>query len=295
MTVCIRSAWLVLDTNTIQLENQAGGWFCASLDLGYPEVRAVTNNRPDMDGIDDRTQLMGGRTVTAEVMAIDGAGAQIDDVASAFAPFMVPSARPELHYVLDRPGAPERMMIVRAAGYAWAVAGASERDIQLQWIAADPVAYDPIQHTATAFAGTAGLSGRTYTRTYPRTYPTGTAPPSTAIIHSNGDLPVRPLLRIYGPINAPVVQIRGADGTVYRVSFIGSFQIGVGAFVDVDCAAKYARYQGDPLQPVLNQIDWTTLRWPVLPPQTDNVLSLSGTNTAGATQVQAIWQDGYLR
>ena len=48
---------------------------------------------------------MGTRVVSADITALAGAGARIDDVADNFAPFMVPSARPVLHYVLDRPGA----------------------------------------------------------------------------------------------------------------------------------------------------------------------------------------------
>jgi hypothetical protein len=291
---CVRRAWLVLDTDTIDLEDPSSGYFCASLDLGYPQPREVTNNRPDADGVTDRTSLMGARVVQADITALVGAGATIDDVATAFAPFMVPSARPFLHYILDRPGAPERVLAVRASGYAWKVEGDNQRDISLQWFAADPIARDPTQHVATAFAGTGGLAGRNYNLTYPRTYPTGTAPPSSAIIHSAGDLPVQPLLRIYGPIAGPVVTIRGADGTAYLVPFLGTFNIGAGAFAEVDTRAHTALYQGDPAQPILNQLDWTRMLWPVLPPQTDNTLSLTGSNTSAPTQVQAIWQDGYL-
>jgi hypothetical protein len=291
---CVRRAWLVLDTDTIDLEDPAAGYFCSSLDLGYPAPREVTNDRPDADGVTDRTSLMGARVVQADITALLGAGATIDDVAAAFAPFMVPSARPILHYILDRPGAPERVLTVRASGYSWKVEGDNQRDISLQWLAADPIVRDPTEHVATAFAGTVGLAGRTYNLTYPRTYPTGTAAPSSAIIHSNGDLPVKPLLRIYGPIGGPVVTIRAADGTNYAVPFLGTFNIGAGTFAEVDTDAHTALYQGDPNQPILNQLDWTRMLWPVLAPQTDNTMSLTGSNTSPATQVQAIWQDGYL-
>lgn len=292
---CIRRAWLTLDDgSSIDLEDVAAGYFCTSFDLGSPTVREVVNDRPDRNGVDDRTRLFGARLISADLTALVDAGATIDDVATSFGPYMLPSSRPTLHYVLDRPGAPERVLVVRGAAYAWKLEGASQRDISLQWVAADPVAYDPAQRVVTAFAGTTAGAGRAYDLTYPRTYPTGTQSPSSGTIHGNGDLPLQPLLRIYGPITAPAVSIRAADGTLYVVGFLSSFSIGAGAWVDVDTAARTAFYLGDPAQPILAQLNWTTLAWPVLPAGADHVMTLAGTATGAGTQVQAIWQDGYL-
>jgi hypothetical protein len=291
---CVRRAWLTLDDgSSIDLEDVAAGYFCTSLDLGSPTVREVANNRPDRDGIDDRTRLFGARLISAAVTALDDAGATIDAVATSFGPYMTPNARPTLHYVLDRPGAPERVLTVRGAAYTWKLEGASQRDISLQWVAADPVAYDPAQRVVTAFAGTVAGAGRAYDLRYPRTYPTGTQSPTSSTIHGDGDLPVQPLLRIYGPITEPTVTIRAADGTLYVVGFLSSFSVGAGAFVEVDTAARTAYYLGDPAQPVLAQLDWTTLAWPVLPPGADHVMTLAGSASGAGTQVQAIWQDGY--
>ena len=137
---CVRTAWLTLDGMSMPLENEAAGYFCGSLDLGWPVVREVVNDRPNADGTDDLTTLMGARAVTADITAIAGVGAVIDAVASGFGPFMVPSVRPVLHYVLDVPGAAERTLTLRASGYAWPIVGPFTRDVQLQWVAADPIA-----------------------------------------------------------------------------------------------------------------------------------------------------------
>ena len=201
---CVRRAWLTLGALSLPLEDESSGYFCQSLDLGWPESREVVNNRPDADGIDDRTRLMGGRAVSADIFATAGAGAQVDAVASAFGPFMVPSARPVLHYVLDRPGATERTLTLRAAGYAWPIAGPFERDIQLQWVAADPIARDPVAQTVVAWAGT-GILGRVYNLVFPRVYPAGAGLPSTAQIVGHGDVPIQPYVRIFGPITNPRV------------------------------------------------------------------------------------------
>ena len=300
-TSCVRQAWLTLGALLVPLESRAGGWFCTSLDLGFPTVRAVVSNRPDTDGIDDRTQYFGERAITANITALVGAGARIDDVADNFAPFMTPSARPVLHYVLDRPGAAERTITVRAAGYAWKVEGDNQRDIQLQWVAADPNVYDPNLQTVTAWSGSSTAAGRAYPLTYPRAYPTGGGSSTTGTINSPGDLPVQPLLRIYGPITTPRVYLQtltspGVNGPQYRVWFATGFQVNAGEWVDVDTDNKTANRNSDPTQPVFASINFVSTVWPVLPVAPGyTYLSMTGTGaTNQVTQVQAIWHDAYL-
>jgi hypothetical protein len=295
---CARSAWLVLGSLVVPLENYAAGWFCESLDLGYPAVREVVSDKPSQDGVDDRTALMGGRVVSASVHTVAGAGARIDAVASAFAPFMVPSARPVLHYVLDRPGAPERTMVLRPSGYAWPIVGGQERQIQMQWLAADPAAIDPNLQTAISWSGASASPGRLYDLTFNRAYPAGGGSRSSAVVKSYGDLPVRPKYRIYGPITQPVV-LTAQDGTSSGVVyFLASFNVNAGHFVEVDSWNKTAVMDGDPAQSVVSSVDWQNSKWtpiqPMPPSTTGAMISLNGSSTSGATQVQTIWNDRYL-
>lgn len=295
-TGCVRSAWLTLGSSTVQLEDTTKGYFCTQLDLGYPAPREVMSSRPDQDGVDDRTQYMGARVVSANITALQGAGARVDDVADNFARYMVPSARPVLHWILDRPGAPERTLTVRGTGYSWPVAGPYQRDIQLQWMAADPIARDPTVNTATAWTGGAGGAGRAYPLTFPRVYPAGTTSPNSAVLSTPGDVALRPLLRVYGPITAANIQIAQSNpNTAWNVRFVGGYVIDAGHYVDVDCAQKSALRDGDPAQPVISKIDWTSTTWPAVAPlPATGLLSMSGGGTSALTQVQAIWQDGYL-
>jgi hypothetical protein len=286
---------------SVDLENAAGGWFCTSLDLGWPTVRDVVTNRPDDDGVDDRTQYFGARAVTAEITTLAGAGARIDDVASSFAPFMVPSARPTLHYVLDRSGAAERTMVVRPAGYGWAVEGDSQRDIHLAFVAADPNVYDPTQRMVNAYAGSTASSGRPYDLSFSRQYPTGGGSSTVGQIRSAGDLPVQPLLRIYGPIVAPQVTLRMYNGAgtylgQYLVAFSAGFQIDVSHWVEVDTNAKTAIRDSDPGQSCFSSLNFNITSWPVLPVLPSyTYMTIAGSGTLNnVTQVQAIWQDAYL-
>ena len=83
-----------------RIENEAGGWFCTSLDLGSPTVRGERDEPPEpVDGVDDTSMYLGSRLVSADITAMATVGAaRIDEIAAAFGPFMHPAARPVLHY-----------------------------------------------------------------------------------------------------------------------------------------------------------------------------------------------------
>jgi hypothetical protein len=296
MAACVRSAWLVLGNTTLALEDATKGYFCTSLDLGYPAVRDVVDNRADRNGADDRTTLFGPRAITANITALAGAGAVIDDVADNFAPFMDPSRRPVLHYILDRPGTPERVLTVRAAGYSWPIAGPYQRDIQLAFVASDPIPRATTATTVTAWAGTSA-AGRVYNLPHPRVYPAGAAA-TTAVMTVTGDVAAQPLLRIYGPVTGPIVTLAPYSGGAtqyFYLYFAATYAITAGNWVDVDSAARTAYYNSDPTQPALANIDWVNSKlWPTVAAGQAYRLSMTGTGTGTQTQVQATWTEGYV-
>jgi hypothetical protein len=182
-----------------------------------------------------------------------------------------PAARPELHYVLDRPGNPERMLTVRAAAFTWPIQGPYQRSMQLQFVAADPVCYSPTVQTAVDLPGGGSTT-----------------------LFSAGDLPVRPLFRITGPVTAPDMTLTPTSGPVWHIRFLPAFTIPAGHYVDVDTDHRTVLADGDPAQGRLSSLDWTLTSWQSIPPRQATFMAFAGTATSGATQVQAFWQDGYL-
>jgi hypothetical protein len=292
MTTCVRKAWLAWQGQTMALEDENGGWYCTQLNLGWPEVREVVNNKPAQDGTDDLSQYWGSRAVTADIVAD---GQPVDQLAAQFGKYMLPSIRPILHYVLDRPGAPERTLTLRASGYSWPISGKQRREVHLAWVAPDPIARDVVTQTATAWSGSSSNPGRTYNLIHNRIYPPGGGSATTGTIRSAGDVFVKPLLRIYGPITAARVQMAPSTGGSFDIYFKLSSVISSGQYVEIDTAAHTAYLGGDPTQSVISQMDWSSSNWPALPPAPAySALRLYGTSTAGMTQVQAFWQDGYI-
>jgi hypothetical protein len=265
---CVRSAWLVLDGQRIDLEDASAGYFCESLDLGSPDVREVTNPVPDANGTIDTTQLFGARVVTVAIKAQRGAGARIDEVAASFAPFMVPSLRPELHYVLDRGANPERFLTLRPKAYSWPVVGPESRDIQMQFVAPDPVAYDPVAQQVQV-----GIS------------------PATAQVSTAGDVEAAPLVRMQGPANAGTASVtftRNSDGRVFTLAYKPQL---VGNGVTFDCAAHTVH--DDAWNSVLSGVDWTKNTW-VLIPRAPDFAVVRWTGAGGAGNATVTFNDGYL-
>jgi hypothetical protein len=185
---------------------------------------------------------------------------------------------------------------VRAANYAWPISGSQVRDVQLNWVAADPTMYDPMTSTVEAKTGTEGalFTARYYPLTFDRVYQTpGGAAPIQAVIESPGDIDLRPLFRIHGPVTAAHVDLYPAAGSVLHLWLNDPVRIDAGHYLEIDSLDHTAYY--DSGLSGLTDIDWANSTWPVLavlPERTTMVLT--GTSADATTRAQAIWHDGFV-
>ena len=212
-----------------------------------------------------------------------------------FGPFVSLAARPDLHYVLDRPGAPERIIAgLRVANYSAPIEGAYRTRLAIAMGCARPV--------RPRCGATLGHLVGGYWHTRPCVQPCAEpcvpgwrGPPSTGLISSDGDVPVKPYVRIFGPITNPRVTF-DTNGPPSAHSELGlDVRIDAGHFVGIDTVAHHAYLDDDVTQSVLPALAWPTLTWPVLPPLPDaTTFALTGTGTTSASQAVASWYDGYL-
>jgi hypothetical protein len=289
------------------LDDVERGWVCTELDLGYPDIREVTNNAPIQHGIDDVTAYFGGRVVTASITAVPDGTLPLDDIVSLFGRYTNPGARPELHFTRQSASYDERMLLLRASGWSAPMGVPSKREFQLSWVAPDALIRNAIISVSSAWVGEDDQGGRVYEPPdlaayggVDRDYSTVVGSPSVpGAPVSRGDLPVSPLLRIYGPITQPVVRLSGVapDRTPVQaqVAFGSTLVIGSGEWVDVDCKARTANRNGDPAQSVFSEIEFDATQWPLIyPVPWTNVLELTGSSASPHTLVEARWQDAFL-
>ena len=175
----------------------------------------------------------------------------------------------------------------------------------MQWIAADPVAYDPTEHMVTAWAGVDVPSGRAYDLVYDREYDRSTTEPgpTLATIDNDGDVPVSPLLRVYGPahvarrLRQSLLHGGGLPRPGRNVVRSPSSASTRTRHVTVDTANHTAYCGDDPTDvsaSVVASIDWTITVWPVVLPNESAFLEMTADDGNYITQVSASWRSGFL-
>lgn len=232
-----------------------GDYILRALDLGFPEVRDVSEALPGADGEVDSTQHVGARAVTAEVVVPPGAvgvGPRVD----ALAGLMHPGRRLWLHVKRwDWPA--ERRILARGASFA--CPPTNLRVAQLGWhcpkglfedVAGQQVGLSPI--------GSAS-GGTTFSLTAPFTFATGLVP-GAATIDVGGTVAAVPVVDIYGPCSNPLVRV---VDTGEQMRLIGD--VAAGDFIRLDTGARAITLNGDPNQSRYNMLDFATSKWLRLP------------------------------
>jgi hypothetical protein len=278
---------------TLDLMSDQQGFRVSELDLGYPEVREDADPAADRHGTVDFTRLFGARAVTVSGFLVPSPAGSRQKAWHLVAPFLDPGVRVTLTYQVDADTTP-RTMTVRADQVAGPIDDPTMSDLHMGFKAADPLAYDATVQTAIAWVYTGGGGGRQYNLTYPRTYPAGWSGYGYAT--NNGDLAVYPMLRFYGPMSTISFGEYFADSRPsIQWGFVNSFVISAGDRVDLDCRTRTAYVNGDRNRNVFGQLSWnSTGAWPYLPPGVQTSWSVSASNIAAGSELQIVWQDGYL-
>jgi hypothetical protein len=296
----MRQAWLDLDGIILNLDNHTAGYAMIELDLGFPDIRDVVNNAPNQHGIDDQTAFFGGRPVTAKIAAWPGGTVALDDIVELFMPYLRPAARPILHYTTESSTPLERVITLRASNFASPMPSPGRRDMELAWVAPDPLIRDAIIQMAAAYVGSSTPGGRSYNLFFDRSYGLGGGAPSTAHARSKGDVAIAPLFRFYGPVVGPRIQVISSatrsQSHSGQIAFDLDFRVDTGHWVDIDCQAHTALLDSDQGQSVISELQFSVTQWPLLYPEPyDNAISAYGSDASGVSQVQTIWQDAFIQ
>jgi hypothetical protein len=282
---------LSIGSTVLDLMDPSNGYRVNAVDLGYPDVREDQDLRADANGVVDYTRLFGARAVTIQGSLVPSAMGSRQKAWHALAPFLIPSARPVLTYQIDSDVSP-RTMTLRPDQLSSVFNHPLVSDFQVGWKAPDPLAYDSRVQVAYVWAVAAG-GGRIYNLVFNRVYPAGGS--GTATTQNNGDLTVYPVLRIYGPITGPQVQMTPAGGAAVNMGFPQSFIINNGSHVTIDCRTRTAYLNDDRSQSVFSSLTLGSQGiWPSMPPGVRTFWTLAGSNTSNVTQMQVQWQDAYL-
>lgn len=229
-----------------------------NLEVGFPEIREVSDPRTDDDGDRDSTLLHGPRAVSLE-MVFYRDPLTIAELLAELKTYLHPRSRPFLH-IADDEWSTERRMRLRVTqlgepydGYA----ASQRRKIQAQWKAPDGVWEEADATSVMVNADTSSETGVSF----PITFPISWAPTlSTGAyeLGNPGGTPSHFVARLYGPCAAPSLR---NETTNEEITFTPELELSAGEYVEVDTRERTAQLLSDPAASRLAQIDFEVTSW----------------------------------
>lgn len=267
----------------------ANGYVVQTIDIGFPEVRTVSDPITDGDGTFDYTANYGARAFTLSVGLVPEAtpGATHQSLIDAMRAFMHPALRPVVQFKLSAADA-LRQVSVRADQSAF-----------VDQFVTDDFAYatcgwrvpSGIMEGATVvsvMADPATRAGRTYPRHYARTYNiAGALIPAVAT--NVGTESVDPFVRFHGPTTGPSITLV-ESGYIVGLTRNGGAVVESGQWVDVDFRARtVVRSDGVNLY---NTLDIPTQWWRLAPGA--NHVTFAANAWAGSAHAEVAFRPAWI-
>jgi hypothetical protein len=260
----------------------ANGYVVTSFTIGWPEVRAVMDNRALADGVVDTTTYLGSRAVTV-ALRLDNTGCpgySTQDLIDAVTPYLSPRIRPTLVYTVDQNDpvvSHQRSLILRGVDAPLTVDAPKALTLVCQWVASESFT-QALEDTCAVAILTGGTElGRPYDLDYDRDYPS--SPPfGITYFYPSGNAPMDWILTLTSEIEDPTITVNGID-----IIFTGLTLL-PGQTVIIDTQARTILRNGDPNDSVYgltNFFDWTWDNLRVRPGE--NSLLLRAVSTAGGS------------
>lgn len=253
------------------------------LDLGFPAVRAVVQDRPQADGESDQTAHHGGRAVSMKLRLVPVTRtltALLDDLMY----FCHPGRRPVL--VFEHDGS-ERQITLRADQQSAPITSPNSQAVQVAWRAPTGRILSSTEQVSAANPD-AGEPGRAYDLTFDRDYPDSVGIGRITVTNA-GTTAADPIIRIFGPCTDP----RIANETVDKALEFTGLTIAAGDYLELDPAHRTARLNGLASSSRYGFLNFDTSEWWSLEPG-DNTIRFYPVTSSPPSQAQVRWHDAYL-
>jgi hypothetical protein len=263
------TARLEVGADTLEL-SEANGWFVQSLDVGYPVVRQVVDNRADADGTYDSTQYFGARTVSMVVRALGDRRAAFETLSK----FLRPSTRPVLFFTVD---GTERQITLRPNARSAAFTGTpNSQEFLAQWVAPSGLIEAVSDTVAVTQASSGGEAGRTYDLTFDRVY-AATSPVGSVSVTNSGTGFCCFRAELFGPCTNPTLENLTTGEQLRFVTTLTA-----GQWLEVNTRDRTVRLNGLVSQNRYNTLDFSVSKWFQIPPGVSLLRYSPDSITAGA-------------
>lgn len=290
----------------------ANGYAVQSIDIGFPEMRAVVENVTDANGTTDSTQYYGARPFTMAIgvapelvawapdetlpftlpVLLPGSGLPTSpssnlSLVDALRAYMRPGMRPVIRFKLA--GSDElRQVSVRADQSSFIDQYVNDEFMVITcgWRVPSGVIESATAYSLSAFPAT--KPNRSYSWSHPRVYPAAGNLRSVAADNAGTEY-VDPLVRFFGPLTGPAITHLSAGKTL-RLTRNGGVSLVDGEYVDVDFRSRtVVKSDGTNLY---NRLDTPAQWWQLVPGNND--VSFSADTWTGAAHAEVIYRSAWI-
>lgn len=241
--------------DTLEL-NAANGYTVREFNPGFPTVRAVVDDRPSGDGVDDRTAFFGSRLVSLDIVA----RGERQTITDELAPFLLPSARPYLYYPIA--GGGERRILLRPRDRQQPWRGTPlKSEMLLQWEAPNGTTERSLENEVEIAAVVPAEPGFLFDITFDLVFPES-SPTGSTTITTNGTARCYPVFQLWGPCTNPRIENFSDGGKTLDFNIT----LGTGEYLEVDVRERTVYLDGLSNKNRYYTLDFATSEWWTLVP-----------------------------
>lgn len=250
---------LELNGQTLDL-TPANGFNIRDFNIGFPVIRSVMDDRPNVDGMDDRTRFFGSRVVSLDMDLVGNKWTLMDQLA----PYLNPKNRP---YLVFTDAAQARRIRLRASEETAVITAPTNiQRVLLQWVAPDGVAETVAQSSQTVTAAVTPSPGFTFNFGFDLVFPNST-PSGRTNVNTVGNAQCYPVMQLWGPCVNPRIdnqQDPNSSGVPKQLGF--NITLSASQYLEVDTRERTVLLNGNANAPRYNTLDFATSEWWSLAP-----------------------------
>lgn len=262
-------------------------YWLITFELGYPDVREVSQPVPGRDGENDITAHFGAAAHTMTLRIRDDQPTSRDALLDQLRGYCSPKLRAYLHLTKD--GWPdERRTLVRGVQAPATFDRPGPLPISVGWKAPRGVWESTVQQSQVLFPSSGSAGGAPVPWIFPLQFAAGNVP-GAASLSNGGTVDALPFIDIYGFCTNPVIKNLT---TGEQLAFTG-LTVQAGDFIRVDMARQVALLSNDAGQSRYGFLDFTSLTWWGLPPGSSQIAFLPG-NPGSTCQAVIYFRDSFI-
>lgn len=271
--------------------NCGDGYVLTSLDIGFPEDRAIVRGRALADGVFDDSKYLGRRAITLTIR-LDNRAVTTQALVDRLLAFMSQRRRPTLTWALSGSSTDFRSVVVRGVDAPLLINNPKYPAIVCSFVSEGSYLRSAVETCVILNPNNlAPEVGRTYDLIFNRVY-ISTPPVGGVYVLNVGTAPAnwRATLR-YNAIN-PLITV---GSTIMNFSQNGGISLITGQTLVIDTEARTILLNGDPTLSRYDRVNFEDWSWDDLLLQPGlNLVRLQGTGFNFSTQLEFCWLDQWF-